>query len=136
MSFRNSMFTRFLAALATMAMTNFAVFVVPTLAKHSEVKKYRIGMNHENASYAKPLKADTSQSFHYGLDRDNVSYAQLANGTKGRFVSLSPDHFRLQIQKGKRLGEVEFIRLSDRETSTRFAAAEGGRCSHTYEDAN
>jgi len=66
------------------------------------------------------LKVSENKLFRYGLDRDNIPFARRADGTKGRFMNLSPSHVRLQISKGRRLGEVEFIRLSDDETIIQF----------------
>lgn len=84
-----------------------------------------IGKYWEAGSYrflhlSNTLKVSANKLFRYGLDKDNVPFAQRADGTKGRFVNLSSDHFRLQISKGRRHGEVEFIRLSDDETVTQF----------------
>ena len=82
-------------------------------------------------SAARALKAGANKSFHYGLDRDKVPFAQRAGGTKGRFVNLSPDHVRLQISKDRRHGEVEFIRLSDDETVTQFKTGADSLSVHT-----
>jgi hypothetical protein len=84
------------------------------ISEHWEAESYRF-LNSPN-----PLKASTNELFNYGVDRDNVPFAQRADGTKGRFLNLSPDHFRLQISKGRRHGEVEFIRLSNDETVIQF----------------
>lgn len=88
------------------------------IGKPWEAESYRF-MNLSN-----PPKVNANKLFHYGLDRDNVPFAQRADGTKGRFVNLSPEHFRLQISKGRRHGEVEFIRLSDERTITQFKTGE------------
>lgn len=77
-------------------------------------------MNRANA-----LKDGANKLFQYGLDKDNVPFAQSPDGTKGRFVKLSSSHLRLQITKGGRQGEVEFIRLSDADTVTRFKTGDG-----------
>jgi len=74
---------------------------------------------------ANTLNASADKSFRYGLDPGKVPFAQKTDGTKGRFLDLSPNHHRLQIVKGRGLGEVEFTRLSDYATLTRFKA--GGK---------
>jgi hypothetical protein len=71
------------------------------------------------------MKTGANKLFRYGLDKDNVPFAQRADGTKGRFVNLTPNHLKLQIARGQRHGEVEFVRLSDAETITQFKI-EGG----------
>ncbi|HEV7903268.1 MAG TPA: hypothetical protein VGO96_05455 [Pyrinomonadaceae bacterium] len=93
--------------------------------KSSEASSHRF-INSPN-----PLKASASNMFHYGMDRDKVPFAQRADGTKGRFVNLSPEHFRLQISKGRRHGEVEFIRLSGEETITQFKVGGDSLLVHT-----
>ncbi len=72
------------------------------------------------SNFVTPLKSGENKLFRYGLDRDKAPFAQRVDGTKGRFVNFSPDHFRLQISKGRRRGEVEFVRLSGEETITQF----------------
>lgn len=96
-----------------------AAFAGPAFGDRRATKSYRV-MN-----FANTLRAGANKLFRYGLDADNVPFAQKADGTKARFVNLSPDHFRLQIAKGGGLGEVEFIRLPSHETLTRFKAGGG-----------
>lgn len=81
----------------------------------------------EVTNYVHPLTDGANKSFHYGLDRDNVPFAQKADGTKGRYLKLFSDHFRLQITKGTRIGEVEFVRLSSNETLAQFKTGRGDR---------
>jgi len=69
------------------------------------------------------------KAFHYGLDSDNVPFALKSNGTKGRYVNLSADHFRLQITNGVSIGGVEFLRLSANETLAQFETGRGDRFS-------
>ncbi len=79
-----------------------------------KMKSYKL-MN-----FAGTLNASANKLFQYGLDKDNIPFAQKADGTKGRYVNLSPDYFKLQIVKETKLGEVEFIRQSDYETETQL----------------
>ncbi len=95
-------------------------FASPASGNNFEAKRYSVLMK-----YADTLKVSANKLFQYGLDLDNVPFAQTANGTKGRFVNLSPNHFRLQIVKGRGIGEVEFTRLSNNETLTRFMTVGG-----------
>lgn len=78
---------------------------------------------HKEMNYAAILKEGANKLFHYGLDRDKVPYAQKSDGTKGRYVNLSPNHFKLQIIRGRSLGEVEFTRLADETLLTKFKTA-------------
>jgi hypothetical protein len=71
-------------------------------------------------SYASHLSAAANTAFHYGLDRETIPFAKNADGTVARFLDLSPQHFQLQIVRGKQLGQVEFTRFSKYDTLTRF----------------
>lgn len=79
----------------------------------------------EVIDYSKILMAPQNKSFHYGVDRDNVPFAQNANGIKARYLNLSTDHFRLEIVEGKKVGEVEFVYLSKNETLAQFKTGAG-----------
>ncbi len=81
--------------------------------------------------YVNTLKSSADKALRYGLDRDNVPFAEKTDGTKGRFIYLSSNHFKLQVTKGGRLGEVEFTRLSSSETLTRFKAGRDSFLVHT-----
>ncbi len=107
------------SANAPAAQTWVVPFEVAAFGNGLEAKMYG-GMNYVNT-----LKASSNKSFRYGLDRDNVPFAQKTDGTTGRFIHLSPNHFKLKITRGRRLGEVEFTRLSSFETLTRFKTGGG-----------
>jgi hypothetical protein len=131
MSFRNSAFTRLLAFLVAVAMINVTAFAGPAFSNRPEADPYNLipalyhydsllAPTYEVITDSNPLGASADKSFEYGLDVDRVPFAQKANGTKGRFLELSPQHYKLQIVRGSQLGEVEFTRLSADQTLTRF----------------
>lgn len=65
--------------------------------------------------YLNNLDWNTDKSFEYGFDPDGVTFARKADGTKARYVALSPDHVKLEISKQGELGNVEIQRYpSDR----------------------
>jgi hypothetical protein len=76
-------------------------------------------------TYANTLGASSDKSFRYGVDEDGAPFAQRADGTRGKFVKLSPQHIKLQVIKGGQLGEVEFTRMSDDKALTHFKTGTG-----------
>jgi len=102
--------------------------LTPVVGSSLETKPPRLtNYSLEVMNYSNTLMARASKAFHYGLDRDNVPFAQSADSTKGRYVNLTSDHFRLQIAKRGKLGEVEFVRLSKNETQAQFKTGRGDR---------
>ena len=63
--------------------------------------------------------------FSYGLDWDGIPFAQKADGTKGRFIDLSPTHIRLQVAKQRPMGEMEIRWLSKDELVVSFTSSDG-----------
>lgn len=97
--------------------------VVPLVAlpfgNRLDSDKYRV------INYPQVPNAGVDLSFRYGRDKDNVPFAQNRDGTRGRYLDLSPNHLRLQIEKHSATGEVEFTRLSSAQTVARFKTARG-----------
>src|SRR5207237_9057970 len=83
----------------------------------SEAKAYR--------EYGNTLDRVASSLFYYGVDPDETAFAQIPDGTRGRFLDLSTNHFRLEVVRGRRLGEAEFTRLSAYETLTKVMPTDG-----------
>lgn len=80
--------------------------------------------NHVSALFVASLAETSDKAFRYGLDQDNVPYAQDRDGVKARYVGLTPDRFILQFaKKGKQVGQVEFMR-GTQTTLTRFMTRE------------
>jgi hypothetical protein len=77
--------------------------------------------------YTSTLEAGANKAFTYGVDEQSVPFARRADGTRGKFLDLSSNHFRLQILTQKILGQVEFTRLSATETLTKFETMAGDK---------
>lgn len=77
------------------------------------------------AEYTNALNASASKAFTYGVDKDKVAFAQKQDGARARFLDLQSSHFKVEILRGRKVGEVEFIRMSASETLTRFTSAPG-----------
>lgn len=74
-----------------------------------------------------PVKGETSttaEPVSYGRDRDGVPFALRSDGTKGRFLRVSPKLVKIEIQKGGDwVGVAEFRRLPDNQLLSTFKAA-------------
>ena len=75
--------------------------------------------------YLNGLDLNTDKSFEYGFDPDGVTFARKADGTKARYVTLLPDHVKLEISKQAELGSVEIQRYPSGRTLLRFQALRG-----------
>ncbi|MBV9923600.1 MAG: hypothetical protein JOZ96_01060 [Acidobacteria bacterium] len=72
---------------------------------------------------AKSESAAQGESASYGRDRDGVPFALRADGTKGRFLSISSKLIKIEIQKGAdKVGVAEFRRLPDNQLLSTFKA--------------
>jgi|GEM_PF-1476643 len=88
--------------------------------------KYFGGRSITAIDYLNSLDLNTDKSFEYGFDPDGVTFARKADGTKARYVALSPDHVKLEISKQGELGNVEIQRFPSDRTLLRFQVP-GGR---------
>ncbi len=113
--------TRWLAALLIGAMLNVSgLYVGSALAASHDANSYRDSGNNLKAP------GDKSQTrFYYGIDPDKVPFALRADGTKARYISLCASHLKLQISKTTGIGEVEFRRVSSKETLVTYAPTGG-----------
>lgn len=113
--------TRWLSALLVGAILN-----VSGLYLNSASANVRSAGTHTNVSgNSEPTEGKTGAPFYYGIDPDRVPFALRADGTKARYVSLCASHIKLQISKTTSIGEVEFRRLSLKETLVTYAPAGG-----------
>lgn len=75
---------------------------------------------------AAPLNGESpsqSEPASYGRDRDGVPFALRADGTKGRFLSVSSKLVKIEIRKGSaQVGVAEFRRLPDNQLLSTFTA--------------
>ena len=67
----------------------------------------------------------SNRSIQYGFDSDEVTFARKRDGTKARYVDLSPDHVKLEISKQWKLGSVEIQRFPSSSTLLRFQTPAG-----------
>lgn len=86
--------------------------------------KYFGGRSITTMDYLNSL--DTDKSLSYGSDPDGVTFARKADGTKARYVALSPDHVKIEISNQQELGKIELQRYSSERTLLRFHARGGG----------
>jgi hypothetical protein len=116
--------TRGFAVLIVLAILNVSMSITTTASTASSEGVRR----HFPAAFRermRVLNAGADKSFNYGLDKDKVPFALKADGVKGRFFDVSPNHFKLQIVKAENLGEVEFIRMTGGESVLRFTPPSG-----------
>src|ERR671931_1950159 len=124
MSFRREV-TRVFAALTALAILNVSAPITASASAASPEAARR----HPPSAFRERLRAlsaGADKSFRYGLDADKVPFALKADGLKGRFIDVSPNHFELQVVKGEGLGEVEFTRMTGGESLLNFPPPAGG----------
>jgi hypothetical protein len=113
--------TRWLAALVIGAMLNVSgLYIGSAFAASHDTSSHK---SFSNSSEALEGKSETL--FYYGTDPDKVPFAIRADGTKARYISLCPSHIKLQISKTTGIGEVEFRRISPKETLVTYAPTGG-----------
>ncbi|HZN05662.1 MAG TPA: hypothetical protein VFB65_02710 [Pyrinomonadaceae bacterium] len=123
MNFRESTITKPLAILLTVAIVNITAFAAVILDGNARQTRMEIPTAVE---YTKNIHFTPNKAFTYGVDKDKVAFAKANNsGATGRFLNLSPNHFKLQITRQNKVGEVEFSRISGAQTATRFTTAAG-----------
>jgi len=71
------------------------------------------------------LDLNIDKSFEYGFDLDGVTFARKSDGSKARYVDLSPDHVKLEISKQRELGNIEIQRFPSNGTLLRFQSYSG-----------
>jgi hypothetical protein len=123
MNFRESTITKPLAILLTVAIVNITAFAAVILDGNARPTRMEIPTAVE---YTKNINFTPNKAFTYGVDKDKVAFAKANNSdATGRFLDLSPNHFKLQITRQNKVGEVEFSRISGAQTATRFTTAAG-----------
>jgi len=102
-----------------------AAFVVASLLSLSLRTSPPIFAANSNGDKSESSITSKPTAFDYGVDTDGIPFVRKADGTKGKYLSVSTQHFKLQISKEAVIGDVEFLRLSRAETVTTFLTFEG-----------
>ena len=87
--------------------------------------EYLGGRSMTAIDYRNSLDLNIDKSFEYGFDLDGVTFARKSDGSKGRYLDLSPDHVKLEISKQRELGNVEIQRFPSNSTLLRFQSHSG-----------
>jgi hypothetical protein len=113
MNFRESTITKPLAILLTVAIVNITAFAAVILDGNARPTRMEIPTAIE---YTKNINFTPNKAFTYGVDKDKVAFAKANNSdATGRFLDLSPNHFKLQITRQNKVGGVQsHIGRSDR----------------------
>jgi hypothetical protein len=79
------------------------------------------------SDYKDNLFSGINKTFRYGVDEQSIPFALRPGGVTGRFLDVSPNRFKLQIETQRILGNIEFNRISTLETLTRFEVTRGDK---------
>jgi hypothetical protein len=122
-SWRDS--SRWVAVLIMLALLNLSMITMTTASAASAPGGARHHFPAALREQLHALSADADKSFRYGLDMRKVPFAAKPDGATGRFLDVSPNHFKLQVVKGESLGETEFTRMAGGESLLKFAPRDG-----------